>query len=298
MTPNPPSKEGIKMQKMLDVDIPPDMLEGFKTYLRKKQPKHKLDLSQDSKKILNHYLSFVEKVLAPSHGLHNLKLFLTESPVPVILLCQKLPNTNTLWILYKEYSFGNQIPTSLRDDFPDLASYLKKIINENKPIIDGMTALSLKDTDCNEEWAHINIWEHILSTATDYVSREDPKEWKTVRTRHFLEDIRFETKKPIKIPSHIYRLTLSNILRAKLVKSYTGASFVGIGKHLTPACHIYTLPQNAEFLFPDLSTEKNPTVNIKKIDEFNRTTNEYLEKVYKRIKTTVRTFLTVKNILL
>jgi hypothetical protein len=285
------------MQKMLDVDVPPDVIEGFKTYFRKKQPKYKLDLSQDSKKILNHYISFVEKVLAPSHGLHNLKLFLTESPTSAILFCQKLPNTSTLWVFYKEYSFSNRIPISLRDDFPNLASYLKKIINENKPIIDSMTALSLKDTDCNEEWTHIDIWEHILSTTTDHISRGDPKEWKTVRARRFLEDIRFETKKPIKIPSHIYRLTLSNILRAKLVKSHTDASFVGIGKHLIPVCHIYTLPQNAEFLFPDLSTEKNATINIKKIDEFNRTTNEYLEKVYKRIKTTVRTFLTVKNLL-
>ena len=81
------------------------------------------------------------------------------------------------------------------------------------------------------------------------------------------------------------------------MKSHTDASFVGIGKHLIPACDIYTLPKSAEFLFPDLSTEKNATINIKKIDEFNRTTNEYLEKVYKRIKTTVRTFLTVKNLL-
>jgi hypothetical protein len=285
------------MQKMLDVDVPPDMLEGFKIYFRKKQPKYKLDLSQNSKKILNHYISFVEKVLAPNHGLHNLKLFLTESPISTILFCQKLPNTTTLWVFYKEYCFNNQIPFNLIDDFPSLASYLKKIMDENKPIIDCMTTFSLKDTDYNEEWTHIDIWERILSTATDYISRKDPKEWKTVRTRHFLEDIRYETKKPIRIPSHIYRPTLSDILREKLVKVYADASFVEIGKHLTPVCNIYTFPQAAEFLFPDLSTEKNPTINLKKIDEFNRITNEYLEKVYKRIKTTVRTFLTVKNIL-
>jgi hypothetical protein len=110
----------------------------------------------------------------------------------------------------------------------------------------------------------------------------------------FLENVLLEKKEHITIPPYIYRLALSEILTNRL---NTEIQFAEFNEYLIPYHQIQTSIDNFHFIYPDLSTEKKIPVNLKKIDEFNRITNEYLKKVYNRIKTTARTFLIVKTFL-
>jgi hypothetical protein len=110
----------------------------------------------------------------------------------------------------------------------------------------------------------------------------------------FLENALLEKEEHLTIPTYIYHKALSELLTDKL---NTEIQFVEFEKYLIPLCHISTSINNLHFLYPDLPTEKNVSVNLTKIDEFNRTTNEYFKKVYSRVKTTAKTFNVIMNLL-
>jgi hypothetical protein len=263
-----------------------EILKEFHTYYKTKHPKSKISILRATKTVLREYLSFAEEILAPKYGLENIKILLTESPTHTILICQKLPNTGILWTLHTIYYSLSQIPDTLRrilDSLPDL----KKTIEENKTIMDTIDSLSPEDDD-NNEWTDMKVWQHLIYTT---ITQSDPN------TYNFIEDIILRRKKTLKIPPEPYRQTLSEILTNKLIEHASPVFyFAEVDKHLIPACEIYH-PHHITLLFSSIPTKKQAYVNLEKIDEFNRTTNEYLKKVYSRVKTTIKTLNVIINLL-
>jgi hypothetical protein len=264
-----------------------EILKEFHTYYKTKHPKSKISVLRATKTVLQEYLSFAEEKLAPKYGLENIKILLVESPTPAILICQKLPNTGILWTLHTIHYPLYQIPDTLvrtLDSLPDL----KKAIEKNKTIMDIIDSLSPEDDD-NNEWTDVEVWQHLLYTTIVHTGQQ------AINAYHLIEDVILERKEHITIPPYIYRPALSKILAQKFTEhTNLAAYFAEVGEHLIPVCNIYF---HTTLLFPSIPTKKQVYVNLKKIDKFNRTTNEYLKKVYNRIKTTARTFLIVKTFL-
>jgi hypothetical protein len=264
----------------------PEILKEFHTYYKTKHPKSKISILRATKKVLREYLSFVEEILAPRYGLENIKIILTESPAHAILICQKLPNTGILWTLNTTYYSPYQIPNALEHILDSLPN-LKKTIEKNKTIMDTIDSLSPEDDD-NNEWTDVKVWQHLLYTT---ITQSDPNVY------NFIEDVILEKKETLKIPPDPYRQALSEILAKKLTEHISLAFyFAEVDKHFIPICEFHH-PHYITLLFPSIPTKKQVSVNLKKIDEFNRKTNEYLKKVYNRVKTTARTLLIVKTLL-
>ena len=271
----------------------PNVLKEFETYYRTKHPKSQFNPDKITIRILHEYLTFVEEVLAPRYGLENIKLLYGNFSYPSIFICQKLPNTNTLWLLIYQYHYDpHNIPHNLTENFPDLASRLKKTIEENKTIMDTIDSLSPEDDD-NNEWTDVKVWQYLLLTTARSLNRRFVG-FQAAYASEFLENVLLEKKETITIPPYIYRLALSEILTNKL---NTEIHFAEFGIYLTPICNIHTSTNNFHFMYPDLSTKKQASVTLTKIDEFNRITNEYLKKVYSRIKTTIQTFNVITKLL-
>jgi hypothetical protein len=263
-----------------------EILKEFYTYYKTKHPKSKISILRATKTVLHEYLSFVEEKLAPRYGLENIKIILTESPAHTILICQKLPNTGILWTLHTAYYSPYQISDTLRhilDSLPDL----KKTIEKNKTIMDTIDSLSPEDYE-NNEWTDVKVWQHLLYTT---ITQSD------LNAYNFIEDVILEKKETLKIPPGPYRQALSEILAKKLTEhTILAFYFAEVDEHFIPTCEIHH-PHYITLLFPSIPTKKQAYVNLKKIDEFNRKTNEYLKKVYSRVKTTARTLLMVKTLL-
>jgi len=272
-----------------------EILKEFHTYFKTKHPNSKINIFRASKTVLHEYISFIEEILAPRYGLENIKIILTEFPTHAIFICQKLPNTGILWLLHTEYYSPYQIPNTLTDP-PNILSHLKKTIEKNKTIMNLMDSLLPKDSD-NNEWTHVKVWQYAVYTTIKHLDQEYSKltRQQIINVHNFIENAILEKKETLEIPPNFYTLALSEILTDKLTKHYTKVFFTELDEHLIPLCHIYY--HNIELIFPDMPTKKQVTMNIKKIDEFNRTINEYLEKVYKRIKTTVKTLNAITNLL-
>jgi len=263
-----------------------EILKEFHKYYRTKHPKSKISILRATKTVLQEYLSFVEEKLAPRYGLENIKIILTESPTHAILICQKLPSTGILWTLRTTYYSPYQIPNTLRHILDSLP-HLKETIEENKTIMNAIDSLSPEDDD-NNEWTDVKVWQHLLYTTIVYSD---------INAYHFIENAILEKKETLKIPPDSYRQALSEILAKKLTEHANLVFyFAEVSKHFIPICEIHH-PHYITLLFPSMQTKKQAYVNLKKIDEFNRTTNEYLKKVYSRIKTTVKTLLVVKTLL-
>jgi hypothetical protein len=275
-----------------------EILKEFHTYYKTKHPKSKTSImSRASRTILQEYASFIEEILAPRYGLENIKIILTEFPIRAILICQKLPNTGILWTLRTEYYSPYQIPNTLTDT-PDFLLHLKKTIEKNKTIMDAIDSLPPENDD-NSKWTHVKIWQYTVYTTIKHLSQKYSKltrQQQTTNMYNFIENAILEKKETLEIPPNSYTLALSEILTDKLAEHHTKVSFIGLDEHLIPVCHTRN-PHSIELVFPDIPTKKQVHVNLKKIDEFNRITNEYLEKVYKRIKTTVRTLNVIINLL-
>jgi hypothetical protein len=269
-----------------------NVLKEFEAYYKTKHPKSQLNLNKITKKVLREYLSFVEEVLAPRYGLENIKLFYSKLPPPYILICQKLPNTKTLWIL-TFYYYPDYIPYDFTENFPDFASKLKENIDKYKLIIETF-ASHLPQNSYKKKWTHIKTWQYILLMTARYFINGRFEGLQITHACKFLENVLFEKEEHVTIPPYIYRLALSEILTKKL---NTEIQFAEFGKYLIPYHQIQTSIDNFHFMYPDLSTEKKVSVNLKKIDEFNRITNEYLKKVYNRVKTAIQTLNTITNFL-
>jgi hypothetical protein len=277
----------------MSLTISSNVLEEFETYYKTKHPKSQLNLNKITRKVLHEYLTFVEEILAPRYELENIKLFYGNFPYPSIFICQKLPNTKTLWILIYKYHYDpHSIPHSLSENFPDLVSQLKKTIKENKTIIDAIDSLSPEDDD-NNEWTDVKVWQYLLLTTARSLNRKFVG-FQAAYASEFLENALLEKEEHITIPPYIYRQALSEILTNKL---NTEIQFAEFDIHLTPICSIHTPINDFHFMYPDLSTKKQASVTLTKIDEFNRTTNKYLKKVYNRIKTTIQTFNVITKLL-
>jgi len=270
----------------------PNALKEFETYYKTKHPKSQLDLDKITRKVLHKYLTFVEEILAPRYGLENIKPFYSRLPYPCILICQKLPNTKILWLLTCLYSM-HRIPRDLSEDFPTFASKLKETINKYKPILETVTS-NLPQDSSKEEWTDIKVWQHILFLTAKYLYLRKYTGLRVTYALEFLENALLEKKEHLTIPLYIYHDTLSNILAKKLG---TRVQFVEFGGYLAPLCQIYTSIDDFVLIHPDLPTEKNVTVTLAKIDEFNRTANEYLKKVYSRVKSTIKTFNVITKLL-
>jgi hypothetical protein len=266
-----------------------EILKEFHTYYKTKHPKSKISILKATKTVLQEYLSFAEEKLVPKYGLENIKILLVESPTQAILICQKLPNTGILWTLHTIHYPLYQIPNTLMrisDSLPNL----KKTIEKDKTIMDTMDSLSPENDD-NNKWTDVKVWQHLLYTTIVYTGQQ------AINAYHFIEDVILERKEHITIPPYIYGPALSEILAQKLTEhTNLVAYFAEVGEHLIPTCNIFGDP-HITLLFPSIPTKKQVYVNLKKIDKFNRTTNEYLKKVYNRIKTTAKTFLIVKTFL-
>jgi hypothetical protein len=269
----------------------PNVLKEFEAYYKTKHPKSQFNPDKITLRILHEYLTFVEEVLAPRYELENIKILLTESPTRSVLICQKLPNTKTLWILTSRHYLG-YIPYDLTENFPDFASKLKETINKYKSIIELVISNLLQDPS-EEEWTDIKTWQYILLTTAKSINKKFIG-FQITHAYEFLENALLEKKEHLTIPSYIYRPALSEILKNKLK---TEVQFAEFGEYLTPICNIQTSIDNFHFMYPDLSTEKKVSVNIKKIDEFNRKTNEYLKKVYSKVKTTIQTLNVITKLL-
>jgi DNA-binding ferritin-like protein (Dps family) len=269
-----------------------NVLKEFEEYYKTKHPKSQLDLNNVTRKVLREYLTFVEEILAPRYGLENIKPFYSKLPYPCIFICQKLPNTKILWLLTHLYS-THSIPWDLSKDFPNFASRLKETINKYKPIIETVTSNLLQDST-KEEWTDTKVWQHILFLTAKYLYFKKFTGLQFTYALEFLENALLEKKEHLTIPLYIYHDALSDILTQKLG---TEVQFTEFGGYLTPLCQIRTSIDDFTLIYPDLPTEKNVTVTLAKIDEFNKTANEYLKKVYSRVKSTIKTFNTITKLL-
>jgi len=270
-----------------------NVLKEFETYYKTKHPKSQLNLNKITRKVLHEYLTFVEEILAPKYELENIKLFYGNFPYPSIFICQKLPNTGTLWLLIYQYHYDlHSIPHDLSENFPNFASRLKKTIEKNNTIMNAIDSLSPEDYE-NNEWTDVKVWQYILLTTARSLNRKFVG-FQAAYASEFLENALLEKKETLTIPPYIYRLALSEILTKKL---NTEVHFAEFGIYLTPICNIHTPINNFHFMYPDLSTKKQASVTLTKIDEFNRTTNKYLKKVYNRVKTTIQTFNVITKLL-
>jgi hypothetical protein len=269
-----------------------NVLKEFEAYYKTKHPKSQLGSNNVTKTVLQEYLFFVEEKLAPKYGLENITLLYSKLPRPHILICQKLPNTKTLWLLTFYYYSGG-IPYKLAEDFPNFASELKETINKYEPIIETF-ASHLPQNSYKKKWTNIKTWQYILLMIARYLINRQFEGLQITHACKFLENVLLEKKEHITIPPYIYRLALSEILTNKL---NTEIQFAEFNEYLIPYHQIQTSINNFHFIYPDLSTEKKIPVNLKKIDEFNRITNEYLKKVYNRIKSAIQTFNTITNFL-
>jgi hypothetical protein len=269
-----------------------DVLKEFETYYKTKHPKSQLDLDKITRKVLCEYLTFVEEILAPRYGLENIKLFYSRLPYPCILICQKFPNTKILWLLTCLYS-TRWIPRDLSGDFPTFASKLKETINKYKLIIETV-ASNLPQDSSEEEWTDIKVWQHILFLTAKYLYLRKYTGLRVTYALEFLENALLEKKEHLTIPLYIYHDALSDILTKKL---RTRVQFIEFGGYLIPFCQIYTSIDDFTLIYPDLPAEKNVTVTLAKIDEFDRTANEYFKKVYSRVKSTIKTFNIITKLL-
>ena len=269
-----------------------NVLKEFEAYYKTKHPKSQLKLNKITKTVLREYLSFAEEVLAPRYGLENIKLFYSNFSYPSIFICQKLPNTGTLWILTFQH-YPGYIPYDLTENFPGLASKLKETINKYKLIIETF-ASHLPQNSCKKKWTNIKTWQYILLRTARHLLSGQFEGLQTMHACKFLENVIFEKEEHITIPSHIYHDTLSEILTNKL---NTEVHFAELNGYLIPYHQIQTFIDNFHFIYPDLPTEKKVSVNLAKIDEFNRKTNEYLKKVYSRVKSAIKTFNTIIKLL-
>jgi hypothetical protein len=153
--------------------------------------------------------------------------------------------------------------------------------------MDTIDSLSPEDDD-NNEWTDVKVWQHFL-----YTTITKPN----LNTYNFIEDVILRRKETLRIPPDPYRQALSEILAKKLTEHIPLIFyFAEVDKHFIPVCEIRH-PYYTTLLFPSMLTKKHVSINLKKIDEFNRKTNEYLKKVYNRVKTVTRTLLVVKTLL-
>jgi hypothetical protein len=280
-----------EVMKML-LAVQSNVLKEFETYYKTKHPKSQLNLNKITRKVLYEYFSFVEEKLAPKYGLENITLFYSKLPQPYILICQKLPNTKTLWLLTFQYYSGH-IPHDLTERFPNLASKLKETVDKYKLIIETF-ASHLPRNSCKKKWTYIKTWQYILLRTARHLLSGQFEGLQTMHACKFLENVLFEKEEHITIPSYIYHDTLSEILTNKL---NTEVHFAELNGYLIPYHQIQTFIDNFHFIYPDLPTEKKVSVNLAKIDEFNRKTNEYLKKVYGRVKSAIKTFNTIIKLL-
>jgi hypothetical protein len=269
-----------------------NVLKEFEAYYKTKHPKSQLNPNKITRKVLHEYFSFVEEVLAPRYELENIKLLYSKLPQPYILICQKLPNTKTLWILTFHY-YSGYIPYDLTENFPDLASKLRETIDKYELIIETFTSHSPQNS-YKKKWTNIKTWQYILLMTARYLIYRQFEGLQITHACNFLENVLFEKEEHITIPPYLYRLALSKILTNKL---NTEIHFAESNGYLIPYHQIQTFIDDFHFMYPDLSTKKQAYVNLEKIDEFNRITNEYLKKVYSRVKTTIKTFNTIMNFL-